>query len=149
MTETPEQKLARLQELREFIAGFEERQAAKRKLLDEEKQKLVDGILTPELLAQVREIEVEFQPKYASLDEPSEELAAKQQEETMLTAGIKYEAQQLGKSIPGPGLTAQFGKGRVFWDDAGLLGYAKAGHPEILDFRKEGDPVISIVKSKK
>ena len=149
MTETAEQKLVRLQELREFIAGFEERQAAKRKLLDDEKQKLVDGILTPELLAQVREIEVEFQPKYDALQEPSEELAAKQQEETMLTAGIKYEAQQLGKSIPGPGLTAQFGKGRVSWDDAGLCGYAKAGHPEILDFRKEGEPVISIVKSKK
>ena len=149
MAETIEQKLAKLQELREFIAGFEERQAAKRKLLDDEKQKLVDGILTPELLAQVREIEVEFQPKYEVLEEPSDELENAMQEDTMLTAAIKYEAQQLGKSIPGPGLTAQFGKGRVSWDDAGLCGYAKAGHPEILDFRKEGDPVISIVKSKK
>ncbi len=48
-----------------------------------------------------------------------------------------------GESVKGTNLQAIFIKGRQTWDNAELDKYAEK-HPEILKFRKIGNPSVSI-----
>lgn len=48
-----------------------------------------------------------------------------------------------GASVKGNVVQAVFTKGRVSWDTRALDGYA-AGHPEVAQFRKQGEPSVSI-----
>jgi len=48
-----------------------------------------------------------------------------------------------GATVKGAGLMAVYAKGRMSWDGKRLDGYATA-HPEILAFRSEGQPSVSI-----
>lgn len=57
--------------------------------------------------------------------------------------GIKESVLSIGEAAKGAFLQAVFIKGRVSWDTKGLDGYAVA-HPEILVFKKTGEPSVSI-----
>jgi len=108
---------------------------AQRDLLAMDKQTLIDKIITPELKAQIAEIESEFAPKFDTIDATISECEA----------GVKSGILELGNSIKGERLHAVWSKGRVSWNTKGLDGFAKA-HPEIESFRTQGEPSVSIRK---
>lgn len=86
----------------------------------------------------------EFLDQLAELD--AEERSTLELQETALAtleAEIKAEVLTIGESVKSDHMTAVYNKGRVTWDSKGLEGYAVA-HPEIVAFRKEGDPTISL-----
>ena len=98
-----------------------------------EKQSLLDEIYTAEIKSRMAEIEAEFLGKTEAVNE---NIAA-------LEAEIKQAIIVHGASVKGSVLHAVFAKGRVSWDTKSLDGYATA-HPELLTFRKEGEPSVSI-----
>ncbi len=99
-----------------------------------QKQALIDTILTPELKAQLAEIDAEF----------AEPLKAAQDAAAQLELEIKEEIVALRATVRGNSLMAVYVKGREGgWDSAKLSGYA-AAHPEILAFKKaNGEPSVS------
>jgi len=98
-----------------------------------EKQSLLDEIYTAEIKSRMAEIEAEFTGKTEAVNE---NIAA-------LEAEIKQAIITHGASVKGSVFHAFFAKGRVSWDTKSLDGYATA-HPELLTFRKEGEPSVSI-----
>jgi len=102
-----------------------------------EKQALLDAIYTAEIKAKMAEIEAEFSTKTEGV---AANIAA-------LEAEIKQAVITRGASVKGSFFHAVFAKGRVSWDTKSLDGYA-AAHPELLTFRKEGDPSVSIRTAK-
>jgi hypothetical protein len=96
---------------------------------------LKDSLLTPEQRQQMADIDFEA----------SEKLTAAKARIEALTAEIKAEAITIGVTVSGKHMQAVWSKPRVAWDSKALDGYA-AGHPEILQFRSEGQPNISIRK---
>jgi hypothetical protein len=56
---------------------------------------------------------------------------------------IKTDVLLYGESISGGMYRASYTQGRVSWDNAGMTKYA-ASHPEILQFRKQGQPIVSL-----
>lgn len=109
---------------------------AERDYLALHKQELIDQVLTPEIKAKLEEIETEFSQRVEAVDE---NIAA-------LEAEIKNEVIQHGASVRGTFLRAVWNRGRVTWNTKEMDGYASA-HPEILGFRKEGKPYVSILKT--
>ncbi len=104
-----------------------------REALDVEKTKLVDQILSPETKARLAEIEAEFDPKLE---------AANANIET-LEAAIKGDTLALGETVRGASFQAVWNKGRQSWDSKGLATYAES-NPEVLQFRKEGEPTVTL-----
>jgi len=102
-------------------------------LVEMDKQTLIDSILTPEIKAKIAEINAEFADKTKSLN----------QEITFLEGEVKQEVVNAGETIKGEYMMAVYVKGRVSWDTKALDGYATA-HPEIAQFRKIGEPSVSI-----
>ncbi|MBN2085688.1 MAG: hypothetical protein JW748_10745 [Anaerolineales bacterium] len=102
-------------------------------LLQSEKKRLIEESLPPEYGARLREIEAEFAHKEAT---------ARQNIES-LTAEVRSDTLAFGRSVRGSDYQAVWSRGRVSWDDRALSEYARE-HSEILPFRKEGKPVISI-----
>ncbi|MFA6270311.1 MAG: hypothetical protein WC657_03825 [Candidatus Paceibacterota bacterium] len=139
-----QEKLEQLERINEYLDTFESRKSDTRSALDGEKQSLIDSILTPEILAKVEEIKAEFQPKYDSLENDQAYLAQKAEAESLI-AEIKSDVIAEGKTIKGSRLMAVYAKGRISWDNKGLDGYIVA-HPELAQFRKEGEPSVSIRK---
>ena len=94
---------------------------------------LRDRIMTPEIKAQLAEVDVEeattLEAVRAGID--------------TLTAEVKSDVLKSSATVKGKYLQAVWAKGRVSWDTKALDGYA-AGHPEIAQFRKEGEPSVSI-----
>jgi hypothetical protein len=117
----------KLNELAELRAALD--------VLNLQKQDVIDSILTPEIKAKLAEIDAEFAGKAETA----------QTKATALEAEIKQDVLSEGATVKGNFYMAVFSKGRVSWDPKSLDGYA-VGHPEILSFRKEGDPSISIRK---
>lgn len=101
--------------------------------LDGEKQKLVDQILSPETKARLAEIEAEFAQK---VEAASANIEA-------LEAAIKADTLVLGETVRGAAFQAVWNKGRQTWDSKGLSTYAEA-NPEVLQFRKEGEPSVTL-----
>jgi phage host-nuclease inhibitor protein Gam len=60
-----------------------------------------------------------------------------------LEVEIKDEVARHGASVKGRHFHAVYVRGRVSWDTKSLDGYARV-HPEVLAFRKEGEPSISL-----
>jgi len=60
-----------------------------------------------------------------------------------LEAEIKDEVVHRGASVQGTRIYAMFFRGRVSWDREKLEDYGKA-HPEVMNFRKEGEPYASL-----
>ena len=98
-----------------------------------ERQSLLDEIYTAEIKARMAEIEAEFATKTEGV---TANIAA-------LEAEIKQAVVTHGASVKGSFFHAVFAKGRVSWDTKSLDSYATA-HPELLTFRKEGEPSVSI-----
>lgn len=119
-----EQKLDELSEL-----------YAQRDLATLEKQRLIDEIYTAEIKAKIAEIDAEFAGKNEAV---AEKIAA-------LETEVKQAVLVGGASVKGQFLHAVYTKGRVTWDSKSLDGYVKA-HPELAEFRKEGEPSVSLRK---
>jgi hypothetical protein len=78
-------------------------------------------------------LEAEFSPVL----EAAEDNAA------ALEAEIKNDVLLRGESLRGGGFQAVYMKGRVSWDAASMNEYAR-DHPDVLKFRKEGQPSVSL-----
>jgi hypothetical protein len=120
--------------------------------LDEEKQKLkdsvispeiksqiqlyTDSLITPDMLQQLKDIDAEFEGKNASAKKNSELLDAAIRADT-----LKYKKTQWSKDMKH---SCQFVKGKVKWNSDKLEGYA-AEHPAILAFKTEEVPTTRIV----
>jgi galactose-1-phosphate uridylyltransferase len=104
--------------------------------INQEKQALIDQVLTPEIKEKLAEIDAEFDPK-------AEDLA---QRRSMLEAEIKQEILDAGRTIKGTFHSFVWSKPRVSWDTKALDGYA-AAHPEVAQFRTEGSPSVSVRKA--
>lgn len=102
---------------------------------EQEKQALIDSVITPEIKAKLAEIDAEFTPKFEALNNRKAEL-----ETTLKGIVLAY-----GESVKGTYHAFTFTKGRSSWNGIKLEGYAEA-HPEILKFRTVGDPSVSIRK---
>ncbi len=81
-------------------------------------------------------LDLEFQPI----------LEAAEANATALEAEIKNDVLLRGESLRGSAYQAIYMKGRVSWDSTGINDYAHT-HPEVLKFRKEGQPSVSLRKS--
>ena len=90
--------------------------------------------IQPELDA----LEAEYQPV---LERAEENFAA-------LETEIKTDVLLHGESVSGGMYRACYTQGRVSWDNEGMARYA-AAHPEVLQFRKQGQPVVSLRVSTK
>lgn len=104
---------------------------AKRDLLSLDKKAAIPA----EIQAVLDEIEAEFSPKQESINE----------EIAQLEASVKSTVLEAGETAKGGSLQAVFTKGRVTWDTKALDGYAKA-NPAIAEYRKQGEPSVSIRK---
>jgi uncharacterized protein YhaN len=81
-------------------------------------------------------IDLEFQPV----------LEAAEANASALEAEIRNDVLLRGESLRGSAYQAIYMKGRVSWDSAGINDYAHS-HPEVLQFRREGPPSVSLRKS--
>ena len=83
-------------------------------------------------------LEAEYQPV---LERAEENFAA-------LETEIRTDVLLCGESVSGGMYRACYSLGRVSWDNDGMTRYA-ASHPEVLQFRKQGQPVVSLRVSTK
>lgn len=70
-------------------------------------------------------------------------LEAAQENIAALENEIKTDVLLYGESISGGTYRASYTQGRVSWDNDGMAKYA-ASHPEVLQFRKQGQPIVSL-----
>jgi hypothetical protein len=98
-----------------------------------EKQEIINGLITPEIKAKIDEVEAEF----------------KQQEEIIiksidsLESEIKADTAKFGSTVRSSGFMAVWSKGRITWDTKGLTSFA-GSHPEVLEYKREGNPIVSV-----
>jgi len=78
-------------------------------------------------------LDVEYKPV---LEAAEENIAA-------LETEIKTEVLLYGESVSGGMYRASYTQGRVSWDNEGMTKYA-ASHPDVLQFRKQGQPIVSL-----
>ena len=97
------------------------------------KQEEIDKVITPEIKAKLAEIDAKYLGESADL----------QARIVDVDKWIREAVLNLGASIKGSRLHAVWNKARVSWDTRKLDGYAEA-HPEIKQFRIEGQPTVSI-----
>ncbi len=97
------------------------------------KQDALDALLTPEIRERMQAIEAQFEGPMIQAREMVEFMEEK----------VRDRVLGEGCSTKGEHLHAIWVKGRVTWDGKGLDGYSKA-QPEILAFRSEGSPSVSI-----
>ena len=70
-------------------------------------------------------------------------LESAQDRAAALETEVKQATIEFGGSVKSNKLQAVYARGRISWDNKGLEGYA-GDHPDILTFRKEGDPSVSL-----
>jgi hypothetical protein len=85
--------------------------------------------------AELDALDTEYQPL----------LDAAQENASALEAEIKNDVLLGGESVMTDVYQAIYMKGRVSWDNEGINRYARA-HPEVLKFRREGQPSVSLRK---
>jgi hypothetical protein len=98
-----------------------------------EKNKRIGMVITPEIKAALENIDREIDPIIEQFNARAAELAEL----------IKAEVIAAGETVSGDHHQAVYAKGRTSWDSKALEGYA-AAHPEILVFRTEGKPSVSL-----
>lgn len=108
---------------------------AQRDLFNLQKQALIDQVLTPEIKARLEEIEAEFAGRLETVDENI----------STLEDEIKADLLKYGSSVKGTFLKAVWNRGRITWDTKALDRYALT-HPEVLGYRIQGEPYVSIRK---
>jgi parvulin-like peptidyl-prolyl isomerase len=106
---------------------------AQKQYLELQKKELLDQILPAEIRARIEEVEAEFSGRAIAVDENIQAL----EEE------IKNDLLMRGETAKGSFLAGVWCHGRVSWDTRGLDRYASS-HPEILRFRKQGEPYVAI-----
>ena len=116
-------------ELLEQLAQAE----AQAQLINIRYQELRDSILTPEIKAQLAEIDAEQEQAGAAIKAGIETLREQ----------IKAAVIANGATVKGSMYQAVYVKGRDSWDTKALDGYA-AAHPEIIQFRTTGNPSVTI-----
>lgn len=119
--------IAKINQLDEFMC--------QRDMIAVHKQEAIDKILTPEIKAQLADVEAEFSGQLSAVDE---NIAS-------LTADIKADVLAGGATVKGERLSAVWSKGRVSWDTKMLDGMI-ALVPQLSKARKEGEPSVSIRK---
>jgi hypothetical protein len=70
-------------------------------------------------------------------------LEAAQENIAALENEIKTDVLLYGETVSGGQYRASYTQGRVAWDNEGMTKYA-ASHPEVLQFRKQGSPIVSL-----
>lgn len=78
-------------------------------------------------------LDAEYKPV---LEAAAENIAALENE-------IKTDVLLYGESVSGGSYRASYTQGRVSWDNEGMVRYA-ASHPDVLQFRKQGNPIVSL-----
>lgn len=101
--------------------------------LTDEMEAMIKATIPPEVQERIDAIEAELSPKMSAI---IENIAT-------MESNIKKRVLLAGETVSGSVLKAVFNKGRTKWDTKALDGYAKA-HPELLEFRSEGKPYVSI-----
>jgi hypothetical protein len=86
-----------------------------------------------QIQAELDVLDSEYKPV---LDAAEENIAALENE-------IKTDVLVYGESISGGMYRASLTQGRVSWDNEGMAKYA-ASHPDVLEFRKQGQPIVSL-----
>jgi ElaB/YqjD/DUF883 family membrane-anchored ribosome-binding protein len=79
----------------------------------------------------------------ALADEYEPLLAAAAERADALEAEIRGDVLAAGGSVRGGQLQAVYVRGRVSWDTAALDAYAEQ-HPEVQDYRRQGEPSVSL-----
>jgi phage host-nuclease inhibitor protein Gam len=92
---------------------------AHKMIVQNDKQRLIDAVLTDEIKAKIAEIEDEFADQITIVEASINNLQTE----------IKADIVSYGSSVKGQVYHAIFMKGRVSWDTKGLDGFAVA-HPE-------------------
>ena len=141
---TIEKRIEDLADLQDKIDLFELQKTIGQKELDEAKEALINSVLTPEIMKQVEEINLEFMPKYQAL-EANDGVELLRGSKTMLEGELQEEIIALGKSVKGTRINAVYSKPRITWETDKLEGYAEA-HPEIEKFKKVGKASVSFRK---
>lgn len=100
-------------------------------------QNIRQSLIPEEILQQLRDVDAEYQTSIEALNAGIAEL----------TSEIRKEVLERGDSVKGANLHAILVKGRTSWDTKALDGYA-VGHPEILVFRRQGEPSVSIRRTR-
>ena len=110
---------------------------AQRALIEMDKVKAIESVMTPEIKQAIADIDAEFTTKYEGVDANIAEL----------TEQVKQAVTANGSTVKGKYLMAVYAKGREGgWDSAKLKGFAMA-HPEIMAAKKpDGEPTVSIRK---
>lgn len=94
--------------------------------------------------AKQKEILKQVQAELDALDsEYKPVLEAAQENISILENEIKTDVLLYGESISGGMYRASYTQGRVSWDNSGMAKYA-ASHPDVLQFRKQGQPIVSL-----
>ena len=70
-------------------------------------------------------------------------LEAAEENITALENEIKTDVLLYGETVSGGSYRASYSQGRVSWDNEGMTKYA-ASHPDVLKFRKQGNPIVSL-----
>jgi hypothetical protein len=78
-------------------------------------------------------LDLEYKPV---LEAAEENIAALENE-------IKTDVLLYGETVSGGSYRASYTQGRVSWDNEGMKKYA-ASHPDVLQFRKQGNPIVSL-----
>lgn len=86
-----------------------------------------------QIQAQLDALEAEYNPILESAGENIAELEN----------AIKTDVLLHGESVSSGHYRAVFSKGRVSWDNEGMEKYANA-HPDVLQFRKQGQPIVTL-----
>lgn len=120
---------------REHVAGKLERLTNLRAAID--LTRLDYEAKRAEILKQVQgaldALEAEYGPL---LDSAGENIAG-------LEAEIRTDVLLYGESVQGGAYRAVYTQGRVSWDNDGMAKYATS-HPEVMQFRKQGEPSVSL-----
>jgi hypothetical protein len=87
--------------------------------------------------AEIDALDAEFKPMIESSEATM----------TALETEIKEAVVGHGASVNGKSLIASYSRGRVTWDNAGIDSYSK-DHPDVLKFRKEGQPFVTLRAAK-
>jgi len=135
------EKVTQLFEFKEQLANLD---AAKAILKDRvitpeiksQIQAYTDALITPDMLQQLKDIDVEFEGKGATAKKNTELLDAAVRGDT-----LKFKKTQWSEDLKH---SCQFVKGKYKWNPDKLEGYASE-HPAILAFRTEEDPTTRIV----
>jgi hypothetical protein len=98
--------------------------------MDYEKKRA--GIMK-QIQADLDALEMEYQPLIEAAEKNIE----------ALTVEIKNEVLLHGDSVQGGKFRATYVKGRISWDTRGMTKYAES-HPDVLQFRKEGHPSVTL-----